>query len=598
MVKRCSHGLCNSDDRYPERLVGGVQFVPFPKPKRQYEKCLRWIKLCGRPHDQLNPSKINRNRYVCTKHFVNQSQPSKEFPDPFPADPLCRTQSTRKPPSKRRCLNFATERKSSVSSQPEESTLSEDIGTDDDTSTSTLSTASQTHSNCQPAPLFPPEHPDGAPTLKLGHTKLTVSAETATSRHQRVVERRKQKRRQEAHGSASNDPNDHDYVPHVNMGYKTSAGLTLDDSKKKYQRVQRREDDKRRTATIQQGTSNAASILLTLSNSTGIHDPCLSVITQLQGEKRKLLRDLTKLQDDLKECRRQLRSCKFGDNFLREGNQDARTAFFTGVPNHLTFLWLVNLCANILPVSTTLTPASVLLMVLMKLRLNLADQDLAYRFNLSRQTVTEMVSESLPGLANKLAFLVRWAEKGEMIMNVPKIIKDTYKHCRVIIDCCEVFIDRPGNVTVQGLTWSNSKSHNTVKVLIAMSPVGAVMFVSKAFGGRVSDKVIAQRSGFLQLLEPGDLVLADRGFSIADDLAARGASLAVPAFTSGKLRLSPKEIETGRRRARVKIHVERAIDRVKNFKILSTTMRINLVSQFDNIMTICCALSNLHPKLL
>ncbi|XP_061679593.1 uncharacterized protein LOC133502607 [Syngnathoides biaculeatus] len=36
--------------------------------------------------------------------------------------------------------------KSSVSSQPEESTLTEDIGTNDDTSTSTLSTASQKHS--------------------------------------------------------------------------------------------------------------------------------------------------------------------------------------------------------------------------------------------------------------------------------------------------------------------------------------------------------------------------------------------------------------------------------------------------------------------
>ncbi|XP_061698895.1 ubiquitin thioesterase OTUB2-like isoform X2 [Syngnathoides biaculeatus] len=67
MVKRCSHGLCNSDDRYPERRVGGVRFVPFPKPKTQYEKCLRWIKLCGRPHHQLNPSNINRNTYVCTE---------------------------------------------------------------------------------------------------------------------------------------------------------------------------------------------------------------------------------------------------------------------------------------------------------------------------------------------------------------------------------------------------------------------------------------------------------------------------------------------------------------------------------------------------
>ncbi|KAJ8315782.1 hypothetical protein KUTeg_007932 [Tegillarca granosa] len=62
MVKRCSHGTCKTD-----RLSGGVKFVPFPKPKTEYDKCLRLIRLCGRPHDQLNPTKINANRYVCTK---------------------------------------------------------------------------------------------------------------------------------------------------------------------------------------------------------------------------------------------------------------------------------------------------------------------------------------------------------------------------------------------------------------------------------------------------------------------------------------------------------------------------------------------------
>ncbi|KAJ8307965.1 hypothetical protein KUTeg_009012 [Tegillarca granosa] len=108
MVKRCSHETCKTDDRYPDRLPGGVKFVPFPKPKTEYDKCLRWNKLCGRPHDQLNPTKINANRYVCTKHFVNQSWPTRNFPDPLPADPY--TPKVRKParvpPSKRIKLSF------------------------------------------------------------------------------------------------------------------------------------------------------------------------------------------------------------------------------------------------------------------------------------------------------------------------------------------------------------------------------------------------------------------------------------------------------------------------------------------------------------
>jgi hypothetical protein len=69
MVKRCSWGLCNSDTRYPERLTGGVLFHPFPKPKTQLQKCLRWIKACGRPHHQLNVDIVNGNYhlFVCSK---------------------------------------------------------------------------------------------------------------------------------------------------------------------------------------------------------------------------------------------------------------------------------------------------------------------------------------------------------------------------------------------------------------------------------------------------------------------------------------------------------------------------------------------------
>ncbi|XP_046340081.2 uncharacterized protein LOC124121143, partial [Haliotis rufescens] len=109
MVKRCSHGLCNSDDRYPERLGGGVKFIPFPKPKTDYEKCLRWIKLCGRPHNQLNPSNINCNRYVCTKHFVNNF-PCEQHPDPLPANHFDKAGLSRKPPTKRKPTHDGTQR--------------------------------------------------------------------------------------------------------------------------------------------------------------------------------------------------------------------------------------------------------------------------------------------------------------------------------------------------------------------------------------------------------------------------------------------------------------------------------------------------------
>jgi len=42
-------------------------FLPFPKPHLNRDKCLLWIKLCGRPQHQLNVDKLNKNGYICSK---------------------------------------------------------------------------------------------------------------------------------------------------------------------------------------------------------------------------------------------------------------------------------------------------------------------------------------------------------------------------------------------------------------------------------------------------------------------------------------------------------------------------------------------------
>ena len=47
----------------------------------------------------------------------------------------------------------------------------------------------------------------------------------------------------------------------------------------------------------------------------------------------------------------------------------------------------------------------------------------------------------------------------------------------------------------------------------------------------MSDKHLTANSGFIDHLMHGDIVLADRGFDIADDLSLVGASLAIPPFS-------------------------------------------------------------------
>ena len=65
-VKHCCYGCCKSDSRYPERMIA-LHFIPFPKPKSQQDKCIQWIKACGRPSIQFNVGRVNKDTYICSK---------------------------------------------------------------------------------------------------------------------------------------------------------------------------------------------------------------------------------------------------------------------------------------------------------------------------------------------------------------------------------------------------------------------------------------------------------------------------------------------------------------------------------------------------
>ena len=270
----------------------------------------------------------------------------------------------------------------------------------------------------------------------------------------------------------------------------------------------------------------------------------------------------------------------------------------TGLPSVPVFMWLLGLVGLFFKKIGNLSASDQLLLVLMKLRLNLTNNDLAMRFRICPTQVSKILKQCLPVISKRLSFLIKWSEKNTVLKDLPKVFKKAYKKCRVIIDCSEIFIQRPSNLDARAKTYSNYKNHNTLKFLVGITPYGTVSFLSKCWGGRVSDKEITDKSGFYDKLEYGDLVLADRGFFIQEELAVRGASLAIPAFTKGKKQLPMIEVESSRRLSRARIHVERAIERIKNFQILKHTMPLTLVKHADDILIICAALTNLMPRLL
>lgn len=308
------------------------------------------------------------------------------------------------------------------------------------------------------------------------------------------------------------------------------------------------------------------------------------------------------LQNELTDVKMELLASKFTEDSLKDDDQ--KVAFYTGLPSFLMLFSLFNLlkdhashCSR-----NALTQFEEMMLFLMRLRLGLHTQDLAYRFNVSQPTACRILEKWLDVSYDRLGPLVYWPEKEDIMKTMPVAFFENFGlKVRVILDCFEIFIQRPSSLITRAETWSQYKHHNTVKFLIGICPQGMITFISRSFGGRASDKMITEDSGVLQLLDRGDVVLADRGFLIAESVGMCCATLAIPAFTKGKKQLSSTEVERTREIANVRIHVERVIGMVRNkYTLLKHTLPVEMLRNFgtnecqiDRIVKVCCALTNL-----
>jgi len=248
---------------------------------------------------------------------------------------------------------------------------------------------------------------------------------------------------------------------------------------------------------------------------------------------------------------------------------------------------------------TSLSLSDQLLLTLMKLRLNCRDLDLAERFSISRATVSNVINTFIcalheilfDGVLTSVGIPSQRKCRGSM----PKSFED-FVSARVAMDCTEVSQDIPTDMSQQCLAYSNYKSRHTMKALTCVAPNGALVYCSDLYPGSTSDNSIVEHSKVLQQFEAGDLILADKGFTIYDKLPF-GVSLNVPPFLSGKKHFTKAEAETCYKIGRSRIHVERANARIKNFEIVNhipATYR----ALSTKIFQLCSCLVNLQTPLL
>ena len=243
------------------------------------------------------------------------------------------------------------------------------------------------------------------------------------------------------------------------------------------------------------------------------------------------------------------------------------------------------------------------LMTLVWLRLGLPSQLIATLFGIGVSTFRVTVFTWVHALHTILVpKLVPWPSKETVKHYLPQSFHKDFPDVRVIIDATELFIQKPKDPDAQHKTYSSYKSRNTIKLLVGITPNGAFSFVSKMWTGNISDKFITKQSGLLDLIEPGDSVMADRGFQIEDLLLPKGARLVAPPFTKkcsfGKnKRLNASEIIRTRKIAHLRIHVERAIERMKRWDVIDHIPLLS-VPYTSEIVSVIAAFCNLLPPLV
>jgi len=188
-----------------------------------------------------------------------------------------------------------------------------------------------------------------------------------------------------------------------------------------------------------------------------------------------------------------------------------------------------------------------------------------------------------------------WPSRDTVDKFAPLDMKQNFPTTRVIIDGTEVPVKQPKLPGAQQVSFSSYKNRNTAKALVGVSPGGLVTFVSDSYGGCTSDRQIVERCGLSQLLEPGDSLMADKGFDVQDIFAPYDVTVNIPTFFRKRNRFSNKTVLRDRKISSKRVHVERVIGLGKTYKILTHPMNHTETALSSDIIFVCYMLVNFRP---
>uniref|UniRef100_A0A8C6WYM0 Transposase n=1 Tax=Neogobius melanostomus TaxID=47308 RepID=A0A8C6WYM0_9GOBI len=218
-----------------------------------------------------------------------------------------------------------------------------------------------------------------------------------------------------------------------------------------------------------------------------------------------------------------------------------------------------------------LPPFDELLLFLMYLSLGQPLRDLAERFGIHQTTVSRIITTWANFLYQLLGGKRLWLPREKVQARLPAEFA-SYPDTQVVLDCTEIYYQTPSDLLSQSEVFSTYKSHSTLKAMIGMAPHGAVTFVSALFAGSMSDRDIFKQSGIIKVLQPDMAIMVDKSFHV-DNLA-------------------PCKVYQTQSTARLRIHVEHCIRRLKGNRLFDRVLPVSACGIIDKLFSVACYLVN------
>ncbi|XP_053402411.1 uncharacterized protein LOC123548416 isoform X2 [Mercenaria mercenaria] len=221
-----------------------------------------------------------------------------------------------------------------------------------------------------------------------------------------------------------------------------------------------------------------------------------------------------------------------------------------------------------------------LLLVLMRLRLGLLIEDLAYRFHITKTSCAHIFAKWISHLSLKLDILMAWPESRFKSTRKPLFRSN-----------------RNNTLSIQLIEFPRSPSF--CKALIGITPDSKIKFVSDFYRQTVDERNLTEACGLLDLLHPGDTLVAERWFhSLSDLTAKRGIRLLLPSDKNDtKIQISGgNSLKESKHVKGLQMVTKLIGQRIRHFRILGE-MFVSLPMERE-IWKICAGLTNLQPPII